>query len=159
VLDDAVRAWAARTFPVVEVPVTRRDIQRFAHATGETDPVHWDEEAARAAGHRDVVAPPLFYLQLRSEPAHLGPRGALAPDGSAAGDVPPLEGARAMAGETEVELSGDIVAGDVVTCRKRLAGVEEKQGRSGPLLLLHWEHRFCVEGATVAVERFTRILR
>jgi acyl dehydratase len=40
--------------------VGREKVREYARAVGETDPVHLDPEAARAAGHADVVAPPMF---------------------------------------------------------------------------------------------------
>ena len=35
-------------------------MREYAHAVGETNPLHLDLEAARAAGHADLVAPPMF---------------------------------------------------------------------------------------------------
>ena len=159
VITQEAREWAARSYPDVTVEVTARDIAKFAHATGETDPMYFDAEAARAAGFRDIVAPQMFYLLLRSEPHHLRPRGELGVDGSATEDLPPLALTRAMAGETRLEFYGRFVAGDVVTCRKRLVDITEKQGRSGPLVFLQFEYRYHVEGRTVTLERFTRIMR
>jgi acyl dehydratase len=40
--------------------VGREKIKEYARAVGETNPVHLDVEAARAAGYADVVAPPMF---------------------------------------------------------------------------------------------------
>ena len=40
--------------------VGREKIVEYALATGETNPLHLDLTAARAAGHADVVAPPMF---------------------------------------------------------------------------------------------------
>ena len=40
--------------------VGREKIAEYARATGETDPLHLDFAAARAAGYADVVAPPMF---------------------------------------------------------------------------------------------------
>lgn len=40
--------------------VGREKIREYAQATGETNPLHLDVEAARAAGYRDLVAPPMF---------------------------------------------------------------------------------------------------
>ena len=37
-------------------------IAEFAAAIGESDPVHRDADAARAAGHPDVIAPPTFAI-------------------------------------------------------------------------------------------------
>jgi 3-methylfumaryl-CoA hydratase len=158
-LTDATRAWADRTYPVRRVTVTAGDIRRFAYATGETDPVHLDREAAIAAGFRDLVAPPMFYVFLRVAPHHLRPRAELEADGSPSEDIPPVAIKGAMAGETELELAGSFYAGDEVDCHKRLADLTEKVGRSGPLLFLTFEYRYDVAGETVVRERFTRILR
>lgn len=49
------RRWPPRTYVV-----GREKIREFAGAVGATDPVHTDEQAARAAGHPGVVAPPTF---------------------------------------------------------------------------------------------------
>lgn len=40
--------------------VSRVKLAEFAAAVGAGDPVHSDPEAARAAGHADVLAPPTF---------------------------------------------------------------------------------------------------
>ncbi|WP_084964658.1 MaoC family dehydratase N-terminal domain-containing protein [Thermoactinospora rubra] len=40
--------------------VSRVKIREFAAAIGDNNPVYRDKEAARAAGHPDVVAPPTF---------------------------------------------------------------------------------------------------
>jgi acyl dehydratase len=42
--------------------VTRNDIRRFALAIGDRNPAYLDPEAAKALGHRDVVAPPTFLI-------------------------------------------------------------------------------------------------
>ena len=42
--------------------VTRGDIRRFALAIGDPNPAYLDREAARALGHRDVLAPPTFLI-------------------------------------------------------------------------------------------------
>lgn len=40
--------------------VSREHIRRFAVAIGDPNPVYVDPEAAKAAGHPDVIAPPTF---------------------------------------------------------------------------------------------------
>ncbi|MCB0939441.1 MAG: MaoC family dehydratase N-terminal domain-containing protein [Mycobacterium sp.] len=40
--------------------VGREKIREFAKAIQSEDPLHFDEEAAKAAGYSDVVAPPTF---------------------------------------------------------------------------------------------------
>ncbi|MCW2582742.1 MAG: Acyl dehydratase [Klenkia sp.] len=44
--------------------VGREKIAEFARALGDPDPVYVDVEAARAAGHPDVIAPPTFAIVL-----------------------------------------------------------------------------------------------
>ncbi len=54
-----------RSYPPSAVyEVGRVAIAQFAAALGSTDPVHLDPDAARAAGHPDVIAPPTFAIAL-----------------------------------------------------------------------------------------------
>jgi acyl dehydratase len=53
------KAIGKRFDPAVYV-VGREKIKEYALAVGETNPLHLDHEAARAAGYADVVAPPMF---------------------------------------------------------------------------------------------------
>lgn len=55
------RDYVGRTFPSTSpYEVSRVKIAEFADAIGDGDPRCRDAEAARAAGHPDVVAPPTF---------------------------------------------------------------------------------------------------
>jgi acyl dehydratase len=49
-----------KSYPPTLYAVGREKIKEYARVTGETNPLHLDHEAARAAGYRDVVAPPMF---------------------------------------------------------------------------------------------------
>jgi acyl dehydratase len=60
-----------RTYPPTLYAVGREKVKEYALATGETNPLHLDHEAARAAGYADVVAPPMFAV-VYSAPA-MGP--------------------------------------------------------------------------------------
>ena len=160
VITEEARAWADRTYPSVEFTVSARDIRKYAGAIGETDPVHFDRDAARAAGFPDVVAPPLFPYVIRMQSYGMVDRDRLEPDGSTADDVPPLPTRRAMAGETSIELGAPVLAGDVITVEKRLVDLYEKEGRSGPLVFVDMEFSFRKQhDDLVARERFTRIYR
>jgi len=46
----------------VPVQIERGRIRFFAQVLGETNPIHFDLEAARAAGHADIVATPSFFV-------------------------------------------------------------------------------------------------
>jgi acyl dehydratase len=60
------KEWPATTYEV-----GKEKIGEYARAIGLENPVHFDREAAVAAGYRDVVAPPMFCV-VYSAPA-LGP--------------------------------------------------------------------------------------
>ncbi|MGI9648149.1 MAG: FAS1-like dehydratase domain-containing protein [Acidimicrobiia bacterium] len=160
VIDAEARAWADREYPDFDFPVTATDIARFAHATGETNPIHFERTVAVEQGHSDVVAPTMFPYVIRQHASALVSHDELEADGSPSSDVPPLPTKRAMAGETAIEFGSPIVAGDTITVRKRLADMYEKQGRSGPLVFVEMEFSFTNQrGERVAKESFTRIYR
>ena len=49
-----------KTWPPSTYQVGREKIKEYANALGIENPVHFELEAARAAGFRDLVAPPMF---------------------------------------------------------------------------------------------------
>src|SRR5437763_1891397 len=49
-----------KSYDPVLYAVGREKIKEYARAVSETNPVHLDVEAARAAGYPDGVAPPMF---------------------------------------------------------------------------------------------------
>ena len=54
-------SFVGRTYPPTEpFQVGREAIRDFAASVGARSPIHHDVEAARAAGYRDLVAPPTF---------------------------------------------------------------------------------------------------
>jgi acyl dehydratase len=60
--------FVGRTYPpsgpyAVDAPM----LAAFAAAVGAADPVHSDPEAPRAAGYRDVIAPPTFAVSLAQQ--------------------------------------------------------------------------------------------
>lgn len=52
-----------RSYPAAEVyTVGREKIREFAQAVKAMHPAHFDPEAARELGHRDIIAPPTFAI-------------------------------------------------------------------------------------------------
>jgi acyl dehydratase len=49
-----------RSYPPTLYAVGREKIREYASAVGETNALHHDLQAARSAGHADLVAPPMF---------------------------------------------------------------------------------------------------
>lgn len=54
------RQWIGHTLPTSVFPIERSRLRFFAKAIGETNPIYTDEQAAQAAGHPDLPAPPTF---------------------------------------------------------------------------------------------------
>ena len=60
--------FVGRTYPPSgPYAVDAAALAAFAAAVGSTDPVHSDPEVARAAGYRDVIAPPTFAVSLAQQ--------------------------------------------------------------------------------------------
>jgi acyl dehydratase len=57
-----------KKWPSVTYQAGREKIREYANAIGADNPVHHDLEAAKAAGFRDLVAPPMFCV-VYSSPA------------------------------------------------------------------------------------------
>jgi acyl dehydratase len=54
-------SFKGRTYPPAWVyEVSREKIKEFADSIGDPNPIYRDVEAAQAAGHKDVIAPPTF---------------------------------------------------------------------------------------------------
>ena len=98
--------------------VEKGAIRRFAEAVGETNPIYFEEAAARAAGYRSVVAPPTFPTTLRAG-SDLREGLMLAP------------GKHLLQAEQSFEYARPIVAGDRLTVRSKIAEVSQRQTPSG----------------------------
>jgi acyl dehydratase len=107
-----------KEWPAVDYEVGREKIREYANAVGETNPVHHDPEAARAAGFRNVVAPPMFCV-VYSAPA-VGP-GILDPEVG-------INLAAMVHGGQEFTWGEPVCAGDTVTTQAKLVDVSERNG-------------------------------
>ena len=56
------RTAKGTTIGPVTVQIERGRIRFFSQVLGQTDPIHSDLDAARAAGHPDLVAPASFFV-------------------------------------------------------------------------------------------------
>ena len=99
--------------------VGREKIREYARAVGETNPLHLDLEAARAAGYSDLVAPPMFAV-VYSAPS-VGPP-IFDPELE-------LNFAMMVHGGQEFEWGAPVVAGDEITTTTRVKDIHERDGR------------------------------
>ena len=107
-----------KSWPPTTYAVGREKIREFAHATGETDPLCLDLDAARAAGFSDLVAPPMFavvYGMPSLAPAMFDPEVG-------------IDFARLVHGGQEFRWGELVVAGDEITTTATLTDISERGG-------------------------------
>jgi acyl dehydratase len=108
------KEWEPATFEVEAERITQ-----YADAIGAENDVHRDAEAAKKAGFRDVVAPPMFAV-VYSAPA-MGP-AILDPD--VAINLPAM-----VHGGQEFEWGEPVCAGDVITTTAKCNEIYEKDAK------------------------------
>ncbi len=104
--------------PPSTLPIERGRLRFFARATGETDPVYTDLEAARAAGYPDLPAPPTFLFS-----AELDSRAAFT-----LLDLLKVPLANVLHGEQGFTWYRPVCAGDTVTVQPRITDIYDKKG-------------------------------
>jgi acyl dehydratase len=112
--------------------------------------LYFDEEYARSQGYRDVVMPPLYLNYVTAGVMDLEK---LRPDGipqvSGTGVIPLPKCPRRMAGGDDITFVEPVYPGDELTSVRKLVGLEEKSGRSGRFVLMHFSTTYTREGGTV----------
>jgi acyl dehydratase len=130
-----------------EYAVGREKVREYAAAVGETDAIHHDPGAARAAGFADVVAPPMFaavYCAPAIAPAILDPEVG-------------IDFARMVHGAQRFEWPGPpVVAGDEITTEAELV---ERSERGGLRFFVFRTTSTNQDGETVCEGRWTNIVR
>lgn len=100
------------------VEVEKGQLKFFAQATGEKNPIYFDEKAAKAAGHSAIPAPPTFLFCLSTMvPGDENILGKLGVDIG-----------RILHGEQQFTYDKPIYAGDTITMKTRIADIYDKKG-------------------------------
>ena len=108
-----------KTYPPHDYEVGKEKIREYAHAVGERNPVFFDRAQARAAGFRDVPAPPMFavvYSAAAIGPALLDPQVG-------------IDFARMVHGGQEFVWGEPVCAGDTITTATTVKEIYEKDGK------------------------------
>jgi hydroxyacyl-ACP dehydratase HTD2-like protein with hotdog domain len=128
--------------------VTRRDIRKYAVATGSRQRKYLDGDQA----------PPMFHVPLFWDVVELDQ---LTPDGVSIDSLLPkfpLE--KAMAGGLQIEYHKPVRPGDWLTSTRTLTDIYEKQGRSGALIFYETVMDIVNDDQELVIrEKTTRILR
>ena len=135
-----------KTYPAVNYAVGREKVREFAAAVGEDRDLHFDPEAARAAGYPDVVAPPMFavvYSGPALTPALFDPEVG-------------IDFSRMVHGGQEFVWGPPVVAGDEIVTEVEVKDVSERGG----LAFFVFESRSTnQDGETVCTGTWTNIVR
>ena len=108
-----------KEYPAVTYEVGAEKIREYADAVGESGDVHRDREAAKAAGFRDVVAPPMFVVVYSSKalaPAILDPEVG-------------INFATMVHGGQEFIWGEPVCSGDTITTTAKVVDISEKDGK------------------------------
>jgi acyl dehydratase len=141
-----VTTAVGKTFPPVTYAVGREKVREYAYAVGETNALHLDPEAARAAGHRDVVAPPMFaavYASPAVTPVFFDPEVG-------------IDFGRMVHGGQEFAWGPLVVAGDEITTEVEVADISERGGVGYFVFESRSENQ---DGARVCTGTWTCIVR
>jgi len=108
-----------KTYPPYEYEVGKEKIREYAQAVGEGNPVYYDRDHARAAGFRDIPAPPMFavvYAMGAVGPATLDPEVG-------------INFAMMVHGGQEFVWGEPVCAGDTISTEATVKDIFEKDGK------------------------------
>lgn len=111
------RQYIGHRFPIFQVEVEKGRLRFFAKAIGETDPVYFDEKAAKAAGHPGLLVPPTFLFCLEME----------SPDPAAIRNLLGLDYRRLLHGEQGFVYHAPVYAGDTLSFDQRIEDIYDKK--------------------------------
>jgi acyl dehydratase len=135
-----------KTYPASTYAVGREKVREYALAVGETNPLYLDVEAARAAGHDDVVAPPMFavvYSFRAVWPALFDPEVG-------------IDFARMVHAGQEFTWGPLVVAGDEIVTIAKVSDVTERAGNG---FFVFESTSTNQRGETVCVATWTNLVR
>ena len=106
-----------------EVPPTLWDVEKgrirfFAEVIGTADPIYLDDAAAKAAGYRNVVAPPTFIFGAESDSGVL----------MKLLDTLRIDLREVLHGEQRFDYHAPVCAGDTLRFQTRVADIYDKKG-------------------------------
>jgi acyl dehydratase len=130
----------------VDYEVGREKIREYSWAVGETNQVHFEPEAARAAGFSNVVAPPMFCVVYSAKA--MGP--------AVLDQELGINLALMVHGSQEFEWGEPVVAGDTITTSVTIKDLYEKDGKE----FYVWESESTNQNGAVTVKgTWTNIVR
>jgi acyl dehydratase len=157
IITDEMRAAIGVEGPSATLEVEKTNCRMFARSVGHTDPIFYDEAAAKVRGYRSIVAPPGFMGTPIFNPSR--PPGAPGEMGGRGFSIPYK---RVLNGGTEYEYfpENDVIcAGDTITARSKITGFDEREGSLGPMLITTRETTYTNQHGKVVAKMYGTVIQ
>ena len=154
-ITDEMKASIGREGPASRSEVDRTGIRMFARSVGHTDPIFYDEEAAKARGYRSLVCPPGYTGTPAFNPARMGAAMAAMGGGMPGGGAGGGRRMRVLNGGTEYEYTGiPICAGDVLTSVGKTVSIEQVASSLGQMVITRRESTYTNQNGEVVCRSY-----
>lgn len=142
------RQMIGKTYPPQHFEVEKQRLCFFAKATGQTDPIYYDEAAAIAAGHPSLLAPPTFLttvpVESRTPFQFLDDLG--------------VDISRILHTAQDYQYAAPVYAGDRITLVRKIANLMERRGSERKFIVME-EQYTNQRGEQVATATVTLLVR
>lgn len=112
------RSHIGREFGAHTAEIEKGRLRFFAKATGETNPIYFDEDAAKAAGLPTLPAPPTFLFSMDME----------VPDPFEILAIMDIDLGKILHGNQEFTYHKDVYAGDSISFKSTVTDIFDKKG-------------------------------
>jgi acyl dehydratase len=155
VITDEVRAWIGHATEPMSLPeeIAASDVRRYVEATGDANPLWMDDAAARAAGYRARVVPPMLVAELawRLKHREAGRMTDRVPLPAIYGDTRNVE--------TDIEWLEPVHVGDQLSVRHRIRDITARSGRRGLGVYITRETEFSNQDGRVVTRVAQTVVR
>ncbi len=122
---EALRSkFIGKAYPPFSMEIEKGRIAQFARSIGTDDPIHFDSDAAKQAGYRDIPAPLTFGYTITMD----------AGQSFNVLDDMQVDKSRAVHGEQGFTYFGDICAGDTISGQQKITDIYDK--KNGALIFI-----------------------
>ena len=140
------RSLINKRYPPISFDVEKQRLRFFAKATGQTDPVYFDEQAARENGHPSILAPPTFLTVVGHEQEK--PYKYITDLGIDFGKI-------LHAGQT-YKYYKPVYAGDVITMESQIVDLYEK--KNGALQFIEFQSTYANQDNIMVAESLATLV-
>jgi acyl dehydratase len=143
------RRHIGHVFPSFETTIEAGRVRLFCKAIGETNPLHLDPAAARAAGYRNILAPITFPTAIAMD----------SPNPRAMIELLGVNIAWVLHGEEQFDYFAPICVGDRITAQLRITDLYDKKGGALEFIAAAFEMTNQLQEKVCAIRRILVIRR